>query len=237
MSGTPGAIDLLNPSPMLQGHYIHQLRTTIQAYSATQIVVGEVLQNAIDAVVVAGGTQSSIDISLDFDRQTVTIRDNGTGFPNDPQLLFLGGTRKKNLANKKIFGLVGVGLKVVLFSSENFRIRARYQDGTSFRYEIDGAYRFEQDPPPSLMVPSAFAPDSAPLASRGTEIEYRFPKARCETSCKILCTNLSRVACQAARSTTLAKSLPLACSKRSSRIVSQVSLPLSSAVTPTPETS
>jgi len=79
----------------------------------------------------AGGAQTKIQINLDFDTRTVKIRDDGPGFPNDPKLLFLGGTRKKNLADKKIFGLVGVGLKVVLFSSEFFRIRARDQRGTS----------------------------------------------------------------------------------------------------------
>ena len=47
-------LDLLNPSD-LREHYCHQLKQTISAYNPTQIVLGEALQNAIDAIVEADG--------------------------------------------------------------------------------------------------------------------------------------------------------------------------------------
>ncbi len=56
-------------------------------------------------------------------------------FPNDPKLLFLVGDQKKNLAKKKNFGLVGVDFKVVLFSSEYFRIKARDHNNNSLSYQ------------------------------------------------------------------------------------------------------
>lgn len=173
MSTPTQQIDLLNPFPALQGHYIHQLKQTIHAYSATQIVIGEVLQNAIDSLVEAGRPNGLIEVTLDFDARTVTVRDNGTGFPNDPHLLFLGGGRKRG-GSKKLFGLVGVGLKVVLFSSDFFQIRARNQSG-AFRYTLDNAYHFETDPPPVLAAPGRFPDDDKPLDHVGTEIVYRFP--------------------------------------------------------------
>ena len=117
-------LDLLNPSNLYE-HYQHQLKQTISAYNPTQIVLGEALQNAIDAIVEVGdGAVHEINIKLDLDHRVVTVTDNGVGFENDPSLLFLGGGTKRS-GNRKLFGFVGVGLKVVLFSSKNFSLRSR----------------------------------------------------------------------------------------------------------------
>jgi anti-sigma regulatory factor (Ser/Thr protein kinase) len=167
------SLDLLNPSNLSE-HYQHQLRQTISAYSPTQIVLGEALQNAIDAIVEADdGVAHKISINLDLDQRTVTVTDTGIGFPNDPSLLYLGGGTKRS-GSRKLFGLVGVGIKVVLFSSKEFRIRARSDQG-AFRYEISDAYQFEKDPPPNLQAPSQFPDDPSPLNNE-TEVYYRFPE-------------------------------------------------------------
>ena len=166
------SLDLLNPSDLSE-HYRHQLRQTMSAYNPTQIVIGEALQNAIDAIVEADdGVSHEININLDLDQSAVTVTDDGGGFPNDPSLLFLGGGTKR-CGNPKLFGLVGVGIKVVLFSSQKFSLRANSDKG-AFRYEILDAYKFENDPPPDLKVPSQFSDDPSPL-SHGTEVHYRFP--------------------------------------------------------------
>ena len=126
-------LDLLNPSD-LREHYRHQLKQTISAYNPTQIVLGEALQNAIDAIVEADGTGHEINIDLDLDQKAVKVTDTGVGFQNDPSLLFLGGGTKRD-GNSRLFGFVGVGIKVVLFSSKEFRIRSHSKDG-AFSYEI-----------------------------------------------------------------------------------------------------
>jgi hypothetical protein len=172
----PAQLDLLNPSSDdLRGHYIHQLKQTILAYSAPQIVVGEGLQNAIDVIVQCGHPNREITVDIDFTERTVRIRDSGSGFPNDPRLLFLGGTYKKEI-NKKIFGLVGVGIKVVLFSTDQFQIRSKMTDGSTFKYRIDDAYKFDQESRPELLIPAKFDADDKPLDGVGTELTYRFPK-------------------------------------------------------------
>ena len=165
-------LDLLNPSD-LQDHYLHQLKQTIRAYNSTQVVLGEALQNAIDAVVQANGSEHEITIKLNFDQRSVTVTDDGIGFPNDPNLLFLGGGRKRH-GDRKLFGFVGVGLKVVVFSSKNFYLRAHSDDG-AFHYEIQNAYKFDSDSPPKLQVPKVFIEDSSPLPMYGTEVNYQFP--------------------------------------------------------------
>ena len=166
-------LDLLNPAN-LHENYRHQLRQTISAYNPTAIVLGEALQNAIDAIVEADdGASHEINIDLDLDRRAITVTDSGVGFRNDPNLLFLGGGTKR-LGSRRLFGLVGVGMKVILFSSKEFRLRANSDEG-AFRYEISDAYRFENDPPPNLKVPRQFLDDPTPLRN-GTEVYYRFPK-------------------------------------------------------------
>ena len=141
------SLDLLNPSD-LSVHYRHLLRQTISAYNSTQIVLGEALQNAIDAVVEADSASHEIIIDLDLDQKSVTITDTGVGFPNDPRLLFLGGGTKRH-GNPRLFGFVAVGIKVVLFSSKEFRIRAQPTDG-GFCYQISDAYQFGERPSPKF---------------------------------------------------------------------------------------
>lgn len=85
--------DLLRLSQFLEGHHIHQLKQTNSADSATQIVIRKVLQNAIGAVVLASSPRGRIEIDLNFDTRQVRVRDSGNGFPNDPKLLFLDGTK------------------------------------------------------------------------------------------------------------------------------------------------
>ena len=165
--------NLLNPHEHLQKNYLHQLKHTIDAYNPTQIVLGEALQNAIDAIVETDdGNPHEININLDLDQRAITITDTGSGFPNDPSLLFLGGGTK-DAENPKLFGAVGVGIKVVLFSSEEFRIQANSDNGV-FRYEISNAYKFNNDPLPDLKAPNRFEDDPSPV-NRGTAIYYRFP--------------------------------------------------------------
>lgn len=165
--------DLLRPTHLFD-NYRHQLRQTISAYSPTMTVLGEALQNAIDAIVeIDDGSTHKIEVELDFDERSVRVSDTGVGFSNNPNLLFLGGGTKRS-GDRRLFGFVGVGLKVVLFSSMEFSLRANPSEG-AFRYEITDAYRFEHDPPPALQMPLLFPQDSSPL-EKGTEVYYRFPR-------------------------------------------------------------
>src|SRR5580698_5402650 len=98
--------DLISPTN-LSDLYVHQVRQTIDAYDPQHIVLGETLQNALDAVTQAGGTDHQIDLTIDFAARSVTVADDGIGFPNRPELLFLGGTSKPNSG---FYGMIGAGL-------------------------------------------------------------------------------------------------------------------------------
>ena len=174
-------LDLLSPlgsEQQLRRNYVHQLRQTIKAYLPSYIFIGEALQNALDAVRDDGPGRHRIGVTMDFVERTVSVQDSGSGFPDKPSLLFLGGGEKQG---RGLAGEVGVGLKVVLFSSERFILQATNAD-KSIRIDIPDAYRYGEEPPPSLQIPDreSFPIDPSPAiaAGTGTSIEYVFPPRR-----------------------------------------------------------
>ncbi len=70
--------------------------------------------------------------------------------------------------------MIGAGLKVVLFSSSEFTLRAKAGAG-AFRIDLDNAYLFDSGEPPTLVVPDVFPPDNDALEQVGTELTYAFP--------------------------------------------------------------
>ena len=172
------ALDLLAPlgaEEQLRRNYVHQLKQTINAYLPAYIFVGEALQNALDAVRDGGPGNHRIDILMDFDERLVRVQDSGPGFPDKPSLLFLGGGDKQD---KGLAGMVGVGLKVVLFSSDRFQLRAT-NSLKSLRVDIQDAHRYAEDHPPTISIPDPqhLPEDPAPAIATGTGtvLEYRFP--------------------------------------------------------------
>ena len=96
---------------------------TVETYPTAWKVVHETLQNAKDAI--RRSQQSgTIKILLDLHNQSVTITDNGTGFPRSDELLGFGGTDKDNDPDWGINGRQGVGLKAVILSTDRFSINA-----------------------------------------------------------------------------------------------------------------
>lgn len=164
-------IDLLSPHQMYKQNYAYQVRSTVEAYSSAMIVVGEALQNAMDAVCEnkAGLSKGLITAHINFDTNTVEVTDNGVGFPSQTSLLYLGGSDKKG---KMLKGKIGVGIKVAMFCSEYFCIQSNRSDG-AWKLEIDNAFDFENLE--RLEIPADFPADPNPLPTKGTSVSYRFP--------------------------------------------------------------
>src|SRR5438132_1039614 len=100
---------------------------TVETYPPDWIVIHETLQNALDAVQKSHKHAGSIRVSLDLDSGEVEIKDNGIGFPHKLNLLGFGGS-DKGPTDWRVGGEIGVGLKVVIFSSERFQLNATYTD-------------------------------------------------------------------------------------------------------------
>jgi hypothetical protein len=169
-------IDLLRPASAID-NYRNQIKHTIDAYSIPHVVIGEALQNALDAVAVATTEhdlkEGFISIQIDFDENSVTVSDNGIGFPNKSELLILGGSGKQK-SSKTVSGMVGVGIKVVLYCAEYFSIKSKTTTD-SWIVELNGANQFKEDPKLTLSIPVPFQTDPSPMKSAGTVITYRFP--------------------------------------------------------------
>jgi len=166
-------IDLLTPAnaDSYKQNYMHQMRQTIDAYLKSMIVLGEGLQNAIDAVCDHDlDASGKISVVVDFDNEEINIADNGKGFPKDASLLYLGGTGK---LGKKLKGKVGVGIKVSMFSSSYFCIKSKTVN-ESWKLEIEDAYNFENLQ--TICIPDPLPTDPSPLEEHGTLITYRFPQ-------------------------------------------------------------
>jgi hypothetical protein len=72
--------------------------------------------------------------------------------------------------------MIGVGLKVILFSSEQFMLRSRRDDGST-RIDLADACHFDESSDQSIELPDSqhLPPDQDPMTSRGTCISYAFP--------------------------------------------------------------
>lgn len=169
-------VDLLRPASAID-NYRNQIKHTIDAYSIPHIVIGEALQNALDAVAIATTEhdlkKGLISIHIDFDDNSVIVSDNGIGFPNKSELLILGGSGKQK-SSKTVSGMVGVGIKVVLYCAEHFSIKSKTSSESWF-VELNGANQFKDDPNLTLSIPVPFKSDPSPTKSKGTVISYRFP--------------------------------------------------------------
>lgn len=100
------------------------IKKTYETYPKDWIIIHEALQNAIDAVRKTQKKDKIVEIEINPDENSVTIFDNGVGFPFDLTLLGFGESNKGTTD----LGEIGVGIKVVIVSSKEFSIQAIYKD-------------------------------------------------------------------------------------------------------------
>jgi hypothetical protein len=141
---------------------------TVETYPLEWRVVHEALQNAKDAVVRAGG-HGNVDIALDLGLQSVTVEDDGTGFPYDPGLLGFGGTDKDEDPDGALGGRQGVGLKAVILGTKLFELQAIHA-GKSWSLRIEDADTFLSGGDPEFEM-SEFQPTTS---ASGTVVSYSF---------------------------------------------------------------
>ena len=144
---------------------------TVETYPTAWKVVHEALQNAKDAVR-RNGQPGTIDILLDVENQTVTVRDTGVGFPRDNSLLGFGGTDKDADPDWCLNGRQGVGLKAVILSTNHFSIDATNQ-GKKWSLKIKDADKFLEGGEPKFDITEHGDTDNP----SGTTVSYRFREA------------------------------------------------------------
>ncbi len=114
----------------------------------------------------------TIRIEFDVAGQTVTVTDDGIGFPYDTNLLGFGGTDKDTDSDWCLHGRQGVGLKALLLSTKHFHLSA-VRDGKKWEAQVDGAASYLDGGAPQLeIVEPQPSPDPA-----GTSLFYAFEGA------------------------------------------------------------
>ena len=159
----------LNFVQLLNGANLRKLAArTVETYPTAWKVVHETLQNAKDAIrrTKQAGT---IDVLLDLENQSVTVKDIGLGFPRKDDLLGFGGTDKDNDSDWGLNGRQGVGLKAVILSTKHFSIDAVHC-GEKWSLKIENADRFIDGGDPEFTIDEYGTTDEL----SGTTVRYSF---------------------------------------------------------------
>jgi hypothetical protein len=152
---------------------VHIISKTVENYPLEWIVIHEVLQNAIDAVKKVKKEDKKIEITLDSQKNAVTVFDNGVGFPFDLRLLGFGGTNK----TEEDLGEIGVGIKVIIASSKEFSIQAVFTDkdgkNKKWKCKIENGYKILQRDLEDIDI---FYEEPTPTNEETyTQVQYSFP--------------------------------------------------------------
>lgn len=147
---------------------VRRIERIIEKYSPVWRTLHEPIQNAIDAIQKREeATDGEVIVELSLADQRVRITDNGRGFPKDLKLLLPDATDKD--AQRETMGYQGVGLKSVVYTSNNFKLRANTGD-ESWGIEISEAASYL----------SSGGTEEAPISSidglseRGTSLNVAF---------------------------------------------------------------
>ena len=117
----------------------HSIKGIDDSYNNNWDILAELIQNSVDAIRQKNDGDGVIKLQIDCVNKKIKIYDNGIGIPANalPGLLKPFSTSKRN--NYESVGEKGVGLKFVIFSSNNFYLKTANSGVTSFA-KIDGAY-------------------------------------------------------------------------------------------------
>lgn len=109
----------------------HSIKGIDDSYNNEWDIYAEILQNAVDAIRLDESDTGLIELEVDCRYKSIKITDTGIGInPVDlPELLKPFSTNKFNL--DIAVGEKGVGLKFVIFQTNNFYIKSGNQYGTS----------------------------------------------------------------------------------------------------------
>jgi len=147
----------------------HSIRGIDDSYNNSWDILAELIQNSVDAIRQKPDVDGKIIITIDCINKKIAISDNGIGIsPRElPELLKPFSTNKTGISN--MIGEKGVGLKYVIFQSNQFTIKSGNQNGTSTG-RITNAKNWKNDDDENLLPLEYEIIDEELL---GTEIELR----------------------------------------------------------------
>ena len=146
----------------------HQIRGILASYSHDWDLLSELAQNAVDAIRDGNPEKGRIELRVDASNRRISVSDNGIGVnPAEIQkLLRPFGTDKLGKSNQ--IGEKGVGLKFVIFSSSDFRMKTSGHRGacTAVIEQASAWVESPSDDPLELDLSQ-----DKPLSESGTQVE------------------------------------------------------------------
>ena len=120
---------------------INRIKRIIEKYADVWRVLHEPIQNSIDAIQKRSDIlEGQVYVEINVSKGKVIVRDNGKGFPENLELLLPDGTDKDEQLDT--MGYQGVGLKSVIYSSNNFRLQANTGSEQFWGIEISNASEY-----------------------------------------------------------------------------------------------
>lgn len=122
-----------------------EIKNIVDSYNNPWDIIAELTQNSVDAIrrwnKLYGPKKHTIEITIDQRSKQIAIIDSGTGIdPNKLPQLFLPGETDKGSEDDSV-GEKGVGLKYVIFSSNEVYIETASVKGT-YQCNINNAYKW-----------------------------------------------------------------------------------------------
>lgn len=107
----------------------------------------ELIDNALDIWIIRGRQRPLvINITLDTNRQNIILSDNGGGIERENMSVIVGPGQTFNVPGGQTIGFFGVGSKrAVVHLSTLTRISSRFDDGPTYRVEVDDAWIGDED--------------------------------------------------------------------------------------------
>jgi hypothetical protein len=178
------------------------------SYQHASDVLIEPVQNAIDEVSNAGNPVGVVEVSINTDQGTISVRDNGRGMSLEDVKRYLApdqGNKDLLFKQGKVRGHKGVGLTFLAYGFESFELESRTVDGEHFRVRLEGGREWAMADPETDIAPpraSVMKPQAEDSRLSGTGVLIRV-----RTGQQTLPRNLRRAFPSAEYSATLLESL------------------------------
>ncbi len=107
----------------------------------------ELVDNGLDVWVRGGKTSAiKIEVILDVDQKTITVKDNAGGLPKSELRFIVGPGQTGSAPDDETIGIFGVGTKrAVVALAQDIRISTRHLKGKTYEVDFDEAWLKDDD--------------------------------------------------------------------------------------------
>jgi hypothetical protein len=163
------------------------LRNIVSSYNSAWDPLGELVQNAIDAIdqragQEAGAFRGKLVVSVDAGANSITVEDNGIGIPpNSADMMILPGGSLKTTGNT--YGHKGLGFTYCAHIADSIEVETEeLSAGRADRWTFNGGFDWLADGTRSSSLEPGLSTPLRSLSGPGTSVRLRFAIGRYEAN-------------------------------------------------------